>query len=73
MKAGPWRAPLRDFLDQRGARLSNARLWAHDIATTHRHLSFETWPPADRPENDLEKLEVDPFTNPDGTLVKAAS
>lgn len=71
MKVGAWRVPLRDFLDQRGSRLSNARLWAHDIATTHRHLSFEHWPPADRPENALEKLEVDPFTNPDGTLIKA--
>jgi DNA phosphorothioation-dependent restriction protein DptH len=72
MKVGAWRVPLRDFLDQRGSRLSNARLWAHAIATTHRHLSFEHWPPADRPENALEKLEVDPFTNPDGTLVKAS-
>lgn len=71
MKVGTWRVPLRDFLDQRGSRLSNARLWAHDIATTHRHLSFEHWPSADRPENALEKLEVDPFTNPDGTLIKA--
>ena len=69
MKSGAWRAPLRDFLDQRGARLSKARLWTHDIATTHRTLSFENWPPADRPENDLEKLEVDPFTRGDGTLV----
>lgn len=72
MKPGPWRVPLRDFLDQRGARLSKAQLWAHDIASTHRHLSFEHWPPADRPENDLDKLEVDPFTNPDGTLVKTS-
>ena len=30
------------------------------------------WPPADRPENDLEKLEVDPFTNRDGTLVNTS-
>ncbi|RYC03333.1 ATP-binding protein [Nocardioides zhouii] len=72
MKIGAWRVPLRDFLDQRGSRLSNARLWAHDIATTYRHLSFEHWPAADRPENALEKLEVDPFTNPDGTLIKAS-
>lgn len=72
MKTGPWRAPLRDFLDQRGARLSNAPLWTREIGSTHPHLSFEHWPLADRPENDLEKLEVDPFTNPDGTLVKSS-
>jgi DNA phosphorothioation-dependent restriction protein DptH len=72
MKTGAWRAPLRDFLDQRGARLSRAQLWTHDIATTHRQLSFEHWPLADKPENDLEKLEVDPFTHPDGTIVKTS-
>lgn len=72
MRTGTWRAPLRDFLDHRGARLSSPRLWTREIATQYRNLSFDTWPPTDRPEHDLEKLEIEPFTKPDGSLVKTS-
>ncbi|MDT0164503.1 ATP-binding protein [Actinotalea sp. AC32] len=68
LQDGPWRAPLRRFLEQRGARLANPRYWGRQIADSHPELSFDRWLFADRIVEEVEAIEVDPFIRNDGTL-----
>lgn len=72
LRTGSWRAPLRDFLDNQGAALSNQRTWTRAIAKDFPQLSFDAWPMAETIEEELEKLEVEPFTKDDGTAVKTS-
>lgn len=72
LQEGPWRAPLRRFLEQRGARLANPRHWGKEIAEAHQTLSFDRWLFADRIVDEIEAIEVEPFIRNDGTLDKTS-
>lgn len=70
LEEGAWRAPLRQYLDQAGARLANPRIWTE--ALQDQGLSFENWRLADAVHHHLTALEIDPFVKPDGTLDKSS-
>jgi DNA phosphorothioation-dependent restriction protein DptH len=72
LQDGPWRAPLRRFLEQRGARLANPRRWGREIAEDHPDLSFDRWLFTDRVVEEVEAIEVEPFIKNDGTLDKTS-
>jgi hypothetical protein len=72
LRTGAWRVPLRDFLDNQGAALSNQQAWTRAIGRDFPQLSFDTWQMAEAIEDELDSLEVDAFTKPDGTAVKAS-
>lgn len=72
LQEGPWRAPLRRFLEQRGARLANPRYWGREIADSHPELGFDRWLFADRIVEEVEAIEVEPFIRNDGTLDKTS-
>lgn len=69
---GPWRAPLRQFLEQQGAGLANPRSWAEKIAEERPELSFDHWERTGVIKDHLDSLEVEPFNKADGTLDKTS-
>jgi hypothetical protein len=69
---GPWRGPLRRFLEERGAQLANPRGWAQDIARARPDFSFHEWKLVKPEPGDLNLLEVRPFTKPDGSIDKVS-
>lgn len=70
LEEGAWRGPLRQFLDQLGARLASPSLWAEELI--ERELTFDRWKLADAVHHDLSALGVEPFLKPDGSLDTAS-
>ncbi len=70
LQEGPWRAPLRQFCEQRGAQLANPRLWTRTIAESLPGLAFDRWALAEDVADDLVELEVVSFTRTGGALEK---
>lgn len=68
LQEGPWRGVLRRFCEQRGAKLANPRLWAQEIADNHPDLTFDKWPLAEAVHEDIDAVEVVPFTNTAGKI-----
>ncbi|WP_344017316.1 helicase HerA domain-containing protein [Microlunatus capsulatus] len=70
LQDGPWRGPLRRFCEQRGAQLANPRLWTQAIAEHFPELTFDKWVLAEDIAEDIDELEVVPFTRAAGTVEK---
>jgi len=68
LQEGQWRGALRRFCDQRGAQLANPRLWAREIADNHPDLTFDKWRLAEAVHEDIDALEVVPFTTAAGKI-----
>jgi DNA phosphorothioation-dependent restriction protein DptH len=66
LQEGSWRGILRRFCEQRGAQLANPRLWTQAIAEQHPDLTFDKWPLVENVAEDIDELEVVPFTNTSG-------
>lgn len=70
LQEGPWRAPLRQFCEQRGAELANPRLWTRTLAESLPELTFDNWALAEDVADDLTEMEVASFIRAGGALEK---
>lgn len=70
LQEGAWRAPLRQFCEQRGAQLANPRLWTRTLAESLPELTFDNWVLAEDVADDLAEVEVASFIRAGGALEK---
>jgi hypothetical protein len=73
LSEGAWRAPLRRFLEDRGATLANPQAWTRDIWESRPDFYFDRWPIVEISQSDvLDSVEIEPFIKADGSLNKAS-
>ena len=66
---GAWRGALRAFCQSQ--QLTNPHAWGRRIGEVRPDLSFHQWQLAEAIEDDLVRLELDPFLLPDGKLTRS--
>ncbi|WP_277455374.1 DUF87 domain-containing protein [Janibacter sp. DB-40] len=70
LQEGAWRAPLRQFCEQRGAELANPRVWTRTLAESLPELTFDNWVLAEDVAEDLAEMEIVSFIRAGGALEK---